>query len=587
MARIAQLAYQDGIEVRIPSQQTWVDLTLGPLLLLIFSPLVYYGYTSIMGSHVWEGLLALAGYATFVVRRGSAIGWCLFGKEVIRISSGGLEYSRSACGIGPVRSFLLQDITDMRINSEVPKFAFANHQPFRPVWGRIAFDCAGTTYTVALKVGETEATELIATLKPHLAAKPTASQSVENAPLQANPILAQKPTEVPRPMPVTDSSPTNSGIAFCTACGLQMTSPGKFCGQCGHPVPEEPLQIPDIELPAPVPPTAPQVVNPTPSQTVEVLGTMTQRLGAYFADACLVWLAAVAVLHILTNYGYLPTGESDAFDQFQLALLRGVLWIGYVLLAQGVYHTTVGKYAFDLELASSRERNSYPGFGTILLRETIGKFCSSIVFGIGLLQGIWDPRKQTWHDKMADTVVRERTTNPALRKQLQALAVVAVLVCIGVGLYQFRAAVIEAVDNQFESDAQECNESHDRVNSTANLAHESWDDEVVRDRQLLAQATEYGSHLEAMNKFTRRILLMHLYNGHDKYLYYSYSGRIYRLQIDANQKLRDEMQMLLKASHDQRDFQNTALKLAATDAEIANINKQINKLNENWREEAN
>ena len=37
------------------------------------------------------------------------------------------------------------------------------------------------------------------------------------------------------------------------------------------------------------------------------------------------------------------------------------------------------------------------------------RIVSGLVFGLGYLWMLWDPRKQTWHDKAANTVV-VRTT---------------------------------------------------------------------------------------------------------------------------------------------------------------------------------
>ena len=46
-----------------------------------------------------------------------------------------------------------------------------------------------------------------------------------------------------------------------------------------------------------------------------------------------------------------------------------------------------------------------PGFKKALIRETVGKLVSGLALGIGYLWAIWDKHKQTWHDKMAKTVV--------------------------------------------------------------------------------------------------------------------------------------------------------------------------------------
>jgi uncharacterized RDD family membrane protein YckC len=45
-----------------------------------------------------------------------------------------------------------------------------------------------------------------------------------------------------------------------------------------------------------------------------------------------------------------------------------------------------------------------PGFVAAFLREIVGKILSSILF-LGYITAIRDPKKQTWHDKIAGTVV--------------------------------------------------------------------------------------------------------------------------------------------------------------------------------------
>lgn len=44
----------------------------------------------------------------------------------------------------------------------------------------------------------------------------------------------------------------------------------------------------------------------------------------------------------------------------------------------------------------------------MLLREVIGKWVSGLVFGLGYFWAIWDKDGQTWHDKIAGTVVVKR-----------------------------------------------------------------------------------------------------------------------------------------------------------------------------------
>lgn len=51
---------------------------------------------------------------------------------------------------------------------------------------------------------------------------------------------------------------------------------------------------------------------------------------------------------------------------------------------------------------------SKPGFGTMFLREIIGKFASIAFLGLGFYWAIWDKDRQAWHDKIAGTLVLEK-----------------------------------------------------------------------------------------------------------------------------------------------------------------------------------
>ena len=45
------------------------------------------------------------------------------------------------------------------------------------------------------------------------------------------------------------------------------------------------------------------------------------------------------------------------------------------------------------------------GFLGMLVRETVGKFVSGLILSLGYLWLLWDPDRQTWHDKIVSTVI--------------------------------------------------------------------------------------------------------------------------------------------------------------------------------------
>lgn len=79
-----------------------------------------------------------------------------------------------------------------------------------------------------------------------------------------------------------------------------------------------------------------------------------------------------------------------------------IVFLYYVLMT-GIWGQTLGKKWLKIKVQT--KDGQVPGYKKALIRETMGKLVSGLVLGIGYLVAIWDKDKQTWHDKMAKTVV--------------------------------------------------------------------------------------------------------------------------------------------------------------------------------------
>ena len=83
-------------------------------------------------------------------------------------------------------------------------------------------------------------------------------------------------------------------------------------------------------------------------------------------------------------------------------VLSFLLGLGYSVWMLSNYSATVGMMVLKIKITKeSGGKITYKGatlryFASIL---------SGIALGIGYLWMIWDPKKQTWHDKIAKTVV--------------------------------------------------------------------------------------------------------------------------------------------------------------------------------------
>ncbi|MBI4039941.1 RDD family protein [Candidatus Daviesbacteria bacterium] len=83
----------------------------------------------------------------------------------------------------------------------------------------------------------------------------------------------------------------------------------------------------------------------------------------------------------------------------------GVLisWAYFIYLTYKWDGQTIGKKLFDIRVGD--DQGKVPELSNIVIRETIGKLLSQLVFGLGYLWVIWDKSKQGWHDKLAKTYV--------------------------------------------------------------------------------------------------------------------------------------------------------------------------------------
>lgn len=129
------------------------------------------------------------------------------------------------------------------------------------------------------------------------------------------------------------------------------------------------------------------------------------------ALAALVDALLIAVVGIAAEAGYLGAQGTppqqwriDPSDPAQPIALGAVLLVAalYDVLLTRRLGGTVGKRLLGLRV-ESREGGP-PGTGQLIGR-LLGRILSALPALLGFLWALWDRRKQTWHDKLADTVV--------------------------------------------------------------------------------------------------------------------------------------------------------------------------------------
>ncbi|RYZ48494.1 MAG: RDD family protein [Chitinophagaceae bacterium] len=114
-----------------------------------------------------------------------------------------------------------------------------------------------------------------------------------------------------------------------------------------------------------------------------------ERFGAVLIDGFILMILQV-ILYYSVSY--------DASNLISIVMS----WLYFAIMESGTSQATIGKKALGLKVTNAKgERIS---FGQATGRY-FGKILSSLILLIGYLMMIWDAKKQTLHDKMADTYV--------------------------------------------------------------------------------------------------------------------------------------------------------------------------------------
>jgi uncharacterized RDD family membrane protein YckC len=155
------------------------------------------------------------------------------------------------------------------------------------------------------------------------------------------------------------------------------------------PPQQPPQQQPPQETPATAPPPPPAQPAYAPQGPSGPRASFGQRLVAFLID----WAALIVIILVL--YALL-----DVFGYF-LGLLVGLGYFAY--FEGGPRGQTFGKRAMGIRVIDFNSGGPI-GYGRGVARY-LGRILSSLVCYLGYLWMLWDPEKQTWHDKIATTVV--------------------------------------------------------------------------------------------------------------------------------------------------------------------------------------
>jgi uncharacterized RDD family membrane protein YckC len=158
-----------------------------------------------------------------------------------------------------------------------------------------------------------------------------------------------------------------------------------------QPEPPQPPAPPSGEASTPAPPPAP----PPPQGDWQQgpsgpRASFGRRLVALIVDDILISVVAgIAIAIFGVGVGY---GLYGLFGLLYFALLEG-----------GARGQTLGKMALGIRVIDFNTGGPI-GYARGFLRY-VGKIISGVVCALGYLWMLWDKEKQTWHDKIATTVV--------------------------------------------------------------------------------------------------------------------------------------------------------------------------------------
>lgn len=175
----------------------------------------------------------------------------------------------------------------------------------------------------------------------------------------------------------------------------------RSCPSCGAPDYGTPFCVSCQRPMSPVDSAAVAAAEVRAVQQPEIVKTgFFRRFAAFFID----WILLSVIADIVRFAYQFGSGTEPGMLHLNIAMsLSGVLFILYFTLLTGEGGQTLGKMLLGIRVIM--EDGSRIGYGRSFIR-SLG-YIVSIFFGsfLGFLWALWDRKNQTWHDKIAGTIV--------------------------------------------------------------------------------------------------------------------------------------------------------------------------------------
>ncbi|TNF50636.1 RDD family protein [bacterium] len=142
----------------------------------------------------------------------------------------------------------------------------------------------------------------------------------------------------------------------------------------------------------------PSTVEPVHPESL-TLASIPRRFLALMADYLIIGIIA-DIIGMAYRFG---TGSSSYTMTFQAAFaISTLLFLTDFTVLIGDSGQTLGKKLLGVCVVQT---DGLPVSYSRALGRTVGYYISSLFFGLGFLWALWDGNNQTWHDKLAGTLV--------------------------------------------------------------------------------------------------------------------------------------------------------------------------------------
>lgn len=309
---------------------------------------------------------------------------------------------------------------------------------------------------------------------------------------------------------------------------------------------------------------------------------MGSRFFAFIFDLGIIYFAIVVFYFGL---GLLRTarGMPSSTDGSEAALVFYLITPLYLISCLWVGHTTVGLYAVGLEVRNEPSYGSgpYPSFGRVVLRETIGRFVSSLLFYAGYWRVSSDRWGQAWLDKISHTVVVQRNVNSTVKRAFSAFAALAIFTVIGAFIYgdwseqrSKQHAAWEAEISNYSSEVQQTRRTADDLITVQPQNVNDWKAAMVR---LVPALDSYESSVDSLDSSLLR--------GEQDNLFQSDTERhqtevlldVLKLRKQQSAKQREEANMVIQFDPAADNIKDLQSNLRALDSDIEAIDREASQ----------